>query len=376
MTDDIDACLQLATCAFDFDLIRQTRLYKKYDAFALEADLVRDICRQSTTDDPDTTDYLSFLYVIQKSPKWLTLRAAAQATASSIGKYIKSPTYFPTTAQLTEAWMEKITAAPFRKTHAMTAHMKWGVTYEDSALMHFAVENMFCVVQVGTIRVPVAYVYSLNTDPEVAPFLTGVNPDWHLLISPDGIVQKPDQSQTQTQTGPPSELADTLLGMLEIKCISPFHHVEAADGTLKWVEDMEKRQWSQATEIPFGYIIQICLQAISGYYRCDMNGDHTMWFIRWSPKGFSEFKIPFQDLVPLGITATALYFCLYDRIHTPADLPVKYTTRENILHGRMVHHYNAVMTKMVHRYVSHEELYPEFSTYRKCTQFYKFKVRD
>ena len=164
--------------------------------------------------------------------------------------------------------------------------------------------------------------------------------------------------------------------MLEIKCISPFHHVEAADGTLKWVDDMERRQWTRPEEIPFGYIIQICLQAISGYYRCAMHGGSTMWFMRWSPKGFSEFKVAFRDLIDLGIVATGLYFSLYERIKKSEDLPVKYNAIENALHSQMVQCYKHVMANMSHRYVAHELLYPEFQVYRRCTEFYKFKVRD
>jgi hypothetical protein len=371
MTDSVDpdACLQLATSAFDFDLIKETRMYKKYDAYANGADLIRDICLASITDRPDSLDRVDdYLCVIQKSEKWLRLRAAAQATASSIGKYIKSPGYFPTLPQLTEAWLDKITEAPFRKTHAMAAHMKWGVTYEDAALMHFAVENRLCVVQVGTIRVPLSYIYGLNTDTDMD--LKPAHPDDHLLISPDGIVQRPNGGHAGLAPGA------ELLGMLEIKCISPFHHVEAADGTLKWVDDMEKRQWFTPKEIPFGYIIQICLQAISGYYRCEMRPEQTMWFMRWSPKGFSEFRVRFKDLIGLGVVATGLYFSLYERIKTDADLPVKYTARENALHSKMLEQYAHVLSQMTHRYVNHELLYPEFAVYRKCTELYKFKVRD
>lgn len=351
--------MQLATSDYAFNLIRETRLYGEYTKYATEYNLVRDIC---TPADPKTIE--DYIFVIQKSDKWLELRAAAQATASSIGKYIKSPTRYPTDEQLTEVWREKILNAPFKKTHAMTGHMKWGVTYEEVALTHFAVENTLCVVQVGTIRVPLDFIYGL------CPVLCAgllCEPGEHLLISPDGIVQ----SAGYTGEG----IAPVTRGMLEIKCISPFHHIEIGEH-LKWVDDMERRQWHKPEEIPFGYIIQICLQAISGYYRLDMNGDHVMWFMRWSPKGFSEFQIPFKDLIELGVVATAIYFSVYRRIKATLDLPFKYNAKEMALHKKMTTAYDEVCAKMVHRYVCHKDLYPEFNTYKMCTEFFKFQVRD
>ena len=364
-------CLQLATNAFDFDLIRETRQCKKYQSFAETEDLIRDICSTEITDDTENDDALQdFLYVIQKSPKWLRLRARAQATASSIGKYIKSPGTFPTRRQLTEVWREKLHETPFTKTHTMCGHMKWGVVYEDIALMHFAVENMKCVVQVGTIHVPLDYVLSLNTDTEIE--LPCYPKEYHLLISPDGVVQTP-----KAPPGCAEGSSSSLLGMLEIKCISPFHHKENDAGDLTWVDTMEKRQWYKADEIPFGYIIQICLQAISGYYRLKMNGDHIMWFIRWSPKGFSEFQIAFKDLIGLGVLSSLLYFSLYSRLNLDLEnLDVEYTSNELYLHKKMVKEYKKVTTLMRHRYISHQDLYPEFDIYHKCTKRYTFKVED
>jgi hypothetical protein len=162
--------------------------------------------------------------------------------------------------------------------------------------------------------------------------------------------------------------------MLEIKCISPFHHKENDAGDLTWVDTMEKRQWHKAEEIPFGYIIQICLQAISGYHRLKMHGDHIMWFIRWSPKGFSEFQIPFKDLIQLGVLSSLLYFSLYARLKAQSEL--HYTAAEMAIHHKLVQEYKKVTTAMKHRYVSHSDLYPEFAMYQKCTKLYTFKVAE
>jgi hypothetical protein len=350
--------------SFNFDIIKNTQMYRHNDTFTQASDLIRDVCTTSITDTDQPIREEEYLYVIQKSPKWLKLRAAAQATASSIGKYIKSPSRFPTVQQLTEAWEEKLTHKPFTKTHAMTAHMNWGVVHEDVALMHFAIENMLCVVQVGTIKVPLAFVYSLNTDPDLTDL--PCDPDHHLLISPDGVVQKPHAAGSGLDT--------ELLGMLEIKCISPFHHLEGSDGNLKWIESMEKRQWSIPEEIPFVYIIQICLQAISGYYRLNMNGEHIMWFIRWSPKGFAEFQIKFGELIELGVLTAMLYFSL--RRLTLEDLPLVYNEFEQKLHLKMLAAYKKVLSKMTHRYIDHSTLYPEFKSYKESTELHKFKVSD
>ena len=170
--------------------------------------------------------------------------------------------------------------------------MRWGVGYEDPALIHFAVQNMLAVTQVGTIQLPLSYILQLHTG--TPPHIELHNP--HLLISPDGMVHKPGTTQ--------------YIGMLEIKCISPFHHIPFPDNTLGWVEDMQSRQWHHPAQIPFVYMVQMGLQAISGLYRFHMTPQDTMWFIRWSPHGFSQFHVTFDKLIPFGIIAAIIYFKL------------------------------------------------------------------
>jgi hypothetical protein len=162
--------------------------------------------------------------------------------------------------------------------------------------------------------------------------------------------------------------------MLEIKCISPFHHVESESGHLTWVDDMEKRQWSKPKEIPYVYVTQICMQAISGLLRLQMDKDHTMWFMRWSPIGFSEFKINFYELVRMGIASSLLFLILKHRIKTVADLPFKYLKCELALVKLLDKLYYEVMDKMTHRYVNHANLYEGFKVYRKVTEDFNFKV--
>lgn len=362
---------QLSKECFDFDIIKRTRNFKKYQKVAMRYGLIRDICDPSLSD-VDEVSLDKYLNIEQKSKTWFKFRAAADGTASSVGKKIKGPTTYPTMEQVSEQWMDLLTKKPFEVTHTMAGHMKWGVGYEDPALVHFAIDNMLSVAQVGTIHMPLNFVLGLVTKyvPDLLDHKTYIEAHTHgtahLLVSPDGLVGYPDDGEL-------TELSTELLGMLEIKCISPFHHIEE-NGTLSWVDDMETRQWYNAGEIPFVYITQICMQALSGLHQLNMTEDHTMWFIRWSPIGFSEFKVTFGPLLKMGIIATMLYFRLKSRLLSPSDLPLEYTTEEAELSQSLYGAYKEVISSMSHRYVRHENLYPEFQTYRNCTQLHRFVV--
>jgi len=298
---------------------------------------------------------------------------------------------YPTMEQVTEQWRDTLSGKPFEVTHAAAGHMKWGVGYEDPALIHFAVDTGLTVVQVGTIHLPLSYILGLTseTDDLLArnvAYLRGhhcYSETNHLLVSPDGVVGlkelisdgQPDWYQ---------QLPKEIVGMLEIKCISPFHHVEegreegdkTGKGYLTWVDDMETRQWFHPGQIPFVYITQICLQAIAGIYRLDMTTEDTMWFIRWSPKGWSEFKISFEPLVKMGIVATMLYYRLKWRLKDISDVAeeIVYTAEELNLSRALCAAYQNVLSQMTHRYVDHSRLYPEFEVYRRCTEFHHFVV--
>lgn len=367
--------LQIAKESFEFDIVTSSQGFLRYQEYAKRKGLVRDVCDPKLRDVQEI-DIENYLNIEQKSPTWFRFRAAADGTASSVGKKIKGSTMYPTMEQVSEAWFDTLSGKPFQVTHTMAGHMKWGVGYEDPALIHFAVDNDLAVAQVGTVHLPLSYILDLTAErfgsesdvSEHVEFLRNHIPkSAHLLVSPDGVVGKPDNGQY-------GELPNELLGMLEIKCISPFHHVET-DGTLVWVDDMEKRQWFHPGQIPYVYVTQICLQAISGLYRLNMTEEHTMWFIRWSPKGFSEFKISYGPLVRMGCLATMLYFRLKERL-TLDQLPLEYTEPEQRLANLLHIEYNNVMSSMSHRYVDHSRLYPEFDVYRRCTEFYKFIVQE
>ena len=370
-------CWQIAKEDFDFDIVTRSTGFQKYKKHAEKQGLVRDICDPSLSDETLEVPVENYINVAQKSAQWFKLRKAAGGTASSVGKMIKGPLSYPTTEQINDKWLDKITNAPFVVTHTMRGHMKWGVGYEDPALIHFAVDNNLSVVQVGTIYTPLSYIISLipeyfnDTEQKTLQSLIQCLTvgDAHLIVSPDGLVGTPDGG---AYTDIPSEL----VGMLEIKCISPFHHIEEKNSSLSWVDNMETRQWYTAREIPFVYVIQICLQAISGLYHLDMTSENTMWFMRWSPSGFSEFSMPFEYIVRIGIMASLLYFSLIQRIKAETDLPFQYNAIEMPVSTLLNKYYfDLVDSKMSHRYVELDKLYPEFFTYQKYTERFRFKVK-
>ena len=375
---------QIAPSSFMFDIITESPSFKKYQRFAEKHGLVRDVCNLSSMDDISKITEETYLNVVQKSPLWLHLRNIAAGTASSVGKCIKGPPCFPTIEQISDAWRDKINHAPFVAEHTTRGHMKWGVGYEDPALIHFACANMLCVAQVGTVNLPMTYImevaekYLTREDYQIVKEGYNLLPfkDDNFLVSPDGVVGEPDAIGEPDAVGKGNykKLPFKLVGMLEIKCISPFHHVESEDNCLTWVSDMEKRQWHKPKEIPYVYLTQICMQSISGLMRLKMDGESTMWFMRWSPIGFSEFKIKFEPLIRMGIVSTLLFLMLKYRIKSEADLPLEYTSYEMPI-VRLLHKYYAViMNDMTHRYVNHEGLYPEFKLYQKVTEYFKFTV--
>lgn len=368
---------QLGKLGFKFDIISKSRSFQKYQAFAEKLNLSPNLCRLSDVSLATKLTLDDYLYIVQKSPLWLYLRSKASGTASSLAKYIKGPCLYPDEKQVAEAWADKLAHVPFEKTHTVAGHMRWGVGYEDPALIHFAVDRLVRVAQVGCIHLPLSYLLDLAREqfPALIPLIDTLETkdtdgnDKCLLVSPDGMVMACDPAQkNDTMEFNPDEL----IGMLEIKCISPFHHMPESDGLLSWVDDMETRQWYTPRKIPFVYVTQICSQALSGIYKYNMKPEHTMWFIRWSPAGFSEFNIQFKDLVPMGLIATILYFSLLQRVEQPEDSA--YIPAEMPAVAELSRCYNNIMDKMEHRYVSLDGLYPEFYTYQECTQRYHFSA--
>ena len=391
-----DHRLQIASTSFMFDIIKNSPVFKQLLKLAIKFDLVRDLCDSSlselTEEDALELNFMKYINVPQKSLLWFLLRALADGTASSVGKFIKGPKAYPTVDQISKYWKDKLQKKPFEKTHVMNGHMSWGVGYEDPALLHFAQDLKVCVSQVGTIRVDLSLIIKLGRIvfkdklPDTGHLeIKGK----HLLVSPDGLVSKP-QSKTAEEyshikTTMPKK--SEMLGMLEIKCISPFHYMETNDKFLEWTDDMETRQWWKPEDIPFVYIVQMCMQALSGVARFGMNGDKTMWFIRWSPHGMSIFTLPFKYLIRLGIVSALQYFSLIQRVKSTDQLEGMFeysklinpnangTEVEKQLSIMIAENYSVLMNHITHRYVEIDS-YPEFDTYYKATQYFKFKVPD
>lgn len=352
--------------SFNFKIITDTDQFKKLLNEFHEKDLFINVCKDDyadiACDDLHKDDYL---YVPQKSKTWLALRLQADGTASVVGKLVKSPTTYPVWDDVRDEWIKHITHAPFEMGHVVMGHMKWGVDYEDPALVHFALYNNFQIVQVGTIRLESSFIDSLRT--KFYAHNAHIKTPRHLLISPDGIVQKDG----------------VIIGLLEIKCISPFHYMGGwqpnasnasnAPNSLVWCENMDNRQWYTPDQIPFVYITQICLQAIAGMSRLKMPLSSKMWFIRWSPDGFSQFEIGFEPLVKLGVIVCGLYFGFIERIKTISDASTLYYSKEEIPQVKQIlSAYRDILSAMTHVFIPLN--YEEFNEYRESTKNTTFVI--
>jgi YqaJ-like viral recombinase domain len=367
--------LQLASNRFRFDIITSSRDYKDKLKEATDRGLYFNVCREMKEEDLSSDG--EYIHVIQKSPLWLKLRSQAMTTASSMGKYIKAPTTNHTYDEIEEAWKDKLNGVGFEKTHVVRGHMNWGVGYEDPALIDFALHKSLSVAQVGTIKLPVSFIGALYRK------LTGEDEkifskylDKYFLVSPDGVVYSEGVSNLTDNSGkliPP-------VGMLEIKCISPFFHKEDADTQkLTWVPNMNSRQWFSPYDIPWVYLVQMCLQAISGVHRFKMNGDRTMWFLRWSPYGFSVFDLQFKLLVRLGVYVTAKFLRVYeatniDNLHTLRELDL--TPEISALNKNIQKIYGEIMSTTKHSYIEHRDKFSEFHLYYDITKNFEFVVED
>ncbi len=382
-----DCIMQVASFKFRFDIIKSSIFFQNLLSNALKLDYARDLCDPNLGDmlenDIKSIEYPMYINVPQKSKTWFYLREKADGTASSVGKYIQCPKTYPSKEQTISYWKDKINKKPFEKTHTMTGHMNWGVGYEDPALIHFADHLKVCVSQVGTIRVDLKLIMDIGKliFKDSLPDMSYLEIHGrHLLVSPDGLVSKPEKNDIDGMKTDMPKSKD-LLGMLEIKCISPFHHVESDDKYLEWVDDMETRQWWTPEDIPFVYIIQMCMQALSGVSRFKMNGSKEMWFTRWSPHGFSIFKMKFKYLIRLGIPAALHYFSLIQRINRldQIDNMFDYSNGNNPVEkqlNRMIsENYRILMENMTHSYREINN-YHEFDLYNEVTQYFKFKVPD
>ena len=364
---------------YNFDIILNLDSFKILYKKATSMDLIRDVCDDKYSNlSPEELAILSeknYINVVQKSPSWLYLREKSSGTASAVGKYIFVHTNrFPTKEDVINSWRDKLNKSPFIKTKTTAGHMKWGVKYEEAALMHFALEENVGVVQVGSIKVLLSSILKLGRgcfgDKWINPIILDIDKKY-LLVSPDGIVGRPipafaNPDGSECGSSYVKECYSELLGMLEIKCISPFHHLETEDGYLKWTPNMNTRQWHTAKEIPFVYIVQQCLQAISGIIKYGMTTKHFMWFIRWSPVGVSIFKFKFLELVRMGVLVANLYFSMLERLQSydtePPKSAFEYNDTEKIIYIIMLEEYQKLLDCAEYKYVEIND-YPEFTKY-------------
>ena len=363
---------------FDFDVVSNTEKYKLNVILAQEKDYVRDICDDKysnlTDEELKLLDPEVFINVVQKSNSWLKLREWSCGTASNIGKYVHNTKFrFSKIDEIKQLWLDKLNKKPFIKEHTTDGHMSWGVKYEDLALIHLGIEEKVGIVQVGAIKVNLSDIIDLGKHIYKEDWID-LNLDIenkYILVSPDGIVGKPENVNNY------NKMYDNIIGMLEIKCISPFHHIANSDNKLYWCDDLNKRQWFTPDKIPYVYIVQQALQAISGVLFYNMKSSNIMWFIRWSPMGFSIFKFKFIDLVKLGVVVANLYFSFYQKLHSFEDIENLYPLKgkEALVEKIIENKYVELLKKCEHKYVELHD-YPEFMEYYNKTKNEYFVVNE
>lgn len=313
---------------FKFRCISDSSKFKKHIKTVIQKDLIRNAVDDKLIHPDTNLPPHMYIHMVQKSDLWLDRRSKADGTASSLGKLFIHPCEkYPTVSQTLSAWCDKICEQPFIKTHTVRGHMNWGVANEDVAAVHFALERKLCVTQVGCICLPgtdIKNLYSkyIQKNKDCRQLMgnidltEGLNWNRHLLISPDGVVGKPEPETRKGASTICTNHSRQLLGMLEIKCVSPFHHIESEDGYLTWTDEMANRHWSLVGDIPLVYLNQMGLQAMAGiqYYTDQMTDASKMWFIRWSPGRLDTFTFRFRHLLRLSLPLTIMYFHILDKM--------------------------------------------------------------
>lgn len=377
--------MQVGSLKFRFDLIYKSKHFQKLIANAFRQDLIRDVCDESLSDLSEQELFElaldRYIEIVQKSKTWFDARKKASGTGSVVGKNCNLPRVkYPTAEQCEQAWVDLQNKKPFEKTHTMRGHMKWGVGYEDPALVHFTEKTGLGVVQVGTIHLPMNVVYK-KADQLFDDFPAWDSTDDYLLVSPDGVVGIPEPSSCETtdESGKSNrfrKMYQTVVGMLEIKCISPFHHIETDDGFLTWVDSMMRRQWTDRTKIPLVYIVQMSLQALAGHHRLNLGDGAGMWFLRWSPENYVIYKFSFLRLFQLGCWVIRWYHSTYlRRIKTQSNTASGLTDLEQLCRKQAQVCYDLLLKEADYTFTE-LDCYPEFSMYRDVTRFFKFKVEE
>lgn len=311
---------------FDFGIITRTPRFENLRNYLLASDQLRDLTDADIKLE-QLVDKYQYLKIPQKGTLWHYLRARASGTASIIGKYIKTNGMFPDCDQIHQAWLDMVTGTPYQKTAPMMGHMKWGVSYEDPALLHFCQATGLGVAQVGSVKVRAPWLFQLGEKLLGDEFRREVqklqiSSDHHFIISPDGLVYRPSPAGAEGasfKTLPPRE---RLVGFLEIKCASPFHYMESCESSqlLQLTPDIEARQWHNEGSIPAVYNLQMAMQSLAGVSIFRFTPESRMWLQRWTPNGFSLFEARFRPFLEAGLWGSLLYLYLYQNIRCREDL--------------------------------------------------------
>ena len=380
---------------FDFNIITKSQYFEDLKNYMLKYGYIRDVTKIELTKNSILNKY-DYLKVVQKSPLWFQLRSESSGTASVIGKYIKGQSRYPTSEQIYQAWLDKINQVPFNKTVTMAGHMKWGVSYEDPAILHFCQATGYGVASVGTVKVRLSWMKKLGKrllGREYTDLIDklGINDDHYFLISPDGLVYRNESNNSNTSESIKNNFdkipdRKDIVGFLEIKCASPFHHCSSieSDQCLNWVADIEDRQWHNPANIPPVYNLQMAMQTIAGCSIFAMPLDSKIWLQRWTPNGFSLFESTFKPFVETGLWGSILYLYLYQNIKQTSDLEkINYPFEFNCdikdkpfiakIQQKFYESYKTMSDSQVYSYYK-LDCYPEFNQYNVDTRDSIFKA--
>lgn len=373
---DEGAIQQWGSTVFKFNLIKDSPKYQEMVKELEDRGLCENECDHLydnlAEDGLAKLDSNLYIKVYQKTATWLALRARALGTASSVGKFIPIECIpYCGWKKASEEWAKKLwdEGSGFKTGAAQQAHMDSGVASEDIAMHHFSKHTGYKVSQIGTIRL--SYLEIEEVGQQLCGEWESFGEQWdksliraedYLLISPDGIVYQPPK------------LGGERIGMLEIKCISPFHHQTTPDGMVTWAADMTRRMWFSFEQVPFYYVTQMALQALAGWSFYRMNSDDMMWLIRWYPDGFSLYNVRFYHLFKLGIWVARYYRWLKMRVVRGANPGEVQRVENEFLKARVEEAYLEVKANHQYEFVELKGWYPEFSLYRELTRLFKFRV--
>lgn len=366
--------VQTGSATFDFDIIPTSPHYLDLLRSLEAAGLSENVCDEKyaslTVSEAKALPKSEYIKIPQKSEAWLWLRSQAMGTASSVGKFIPNVgKKYTSSRDVAHHWVEFLEEKRSGKRYPLppigNMHAEWGKKHEDVALAHFSLVTGWKMVQVGTIKLTYGEILTIARDlfpPEEHARMCKIvtNHDNYLLISPDGIIEHPKTGEK--------------IGMLEIKCSSAFYHLPCEEtGKVIWHHNMDSKMWPEPEDVPYYYLVQMSLQALSGWVQYGMNTDCRMWITRWSPHMFVTHQFKYYHLFRHGIYNAIYYYHMFNK---EGKSSLSDSDEQWLLQG-CKRHYVELVTNCVET-ETHDisTWYPEFDLYMATTRHFKWNYLD